>query len=146
MSTGPIPTSARPTADLYGNSGGARPLAFIYDRNATRSHVVLDMRLEGCLTYARRHDWQVADQWIDRGDDALGSRRPRFTALLEIMRTQARIRPVLCLVHTWDRLAHDGELRIALQQRVAQAGGYVATTFDESDERAHAVLVGRSDA
>ncbi|KOG53898.1 hypothetical protein ADK76_25785 [Streptomyces griseoflavus] len=46
--------------------------------------------------------------------------------VLESMRTQARIRPVLCLVHTWDRLAHDGELRIARQQRVAQAGGYVA--------------------
>ncbi|RSO47766.1 hypothetical protein DMH15_05750 [Streptomyces sp. WAC 06725] len=146
MSTGPIATSTRPTAVSPGNRGEARLLAFIYDRNATRSHAILDMRLEGCRTYAKRHGWQIADKWIDRGDDALGPGRPRFAALLEIMRTQARIRPVLCLVHTWDRLAHDGELRIALQQRVAQAGGYVATTFDESDERAHAVLVGRSDA
>ncbi|KOG53171.1 hypothetical protein ADK76_28880 [Streptomyces griseoflavus] len=139
-------TSARAAANSLGNRGGARPLAFVYDRNATRSHAILDMRLDGCRTYAARRGWQIADQWIDRGDDALGPGRPRFTALLEIMRTQARIRPVLCLVHTWDRLAHDGDLRIALQQRVAQAGGYVATTFDESDERAHVVLVGRSDA
>lgn len=145
MSTGPTPTFAHSTADSLGSRSGAQPLAFIYDRNATRSHAILDLRLEGCRTYARRHGWQVADAWIDRGDEALGSGRPRLTALLEIMRTQARIRPVLCLVHTWDRLAHDGELRIALQQRVAQAGGYVATTFDESDARAHAVLVGRSD-
>ncbi|UTH97638.1 recombinase family protein [Streptomyces rimosus] len=122
-----------------------KPLALIYDRNATRSHAILNMRLEGCRTYARRHDWQIADEWVDRGDDALSPERPRLTALLEIMRTQAPRRPVICLVHTWDRLARDGDLRLALQQRVAKAGGYVATTFDESDERSHAALVNRSD-
>ncbi|MEV5592258.1 recombinase family protein [Streptomyces sp. NPDC052496] len=122
------------------------PLVFIYDRNATRSSPYLDMRLTGCRNYADRRGWQIADQWIDRGDDALGTDRPRLAALLEIMRTQAPRRQVICLVHTWDRLARDSELRSTLQQRVAQAGGYCATTFDESDERAHAALVGRPDA
>ncbi|MEU7594939.1 recombinase family protein [Streptomyces sp. NPDC039022] len=122
------------------------PLAFIYDRNATRSHTILDMRLDGCRTYATRRGWQIADQWVDRGDDALADVRPRLGALLEIMAREARIRPVLCLVHSWDRLAHDSALRSALQQRVAMAGGFTATTFEESDERAHAVLVGRPHA
>ncbi|RSO22594.1 hypothetical protein DMH15_33080 [Streptomyces sp. WAC 06725] len=120
-------------------------LAFIYDRNATRSHAILDMRLDGCRAYAGRRGWQIADHWVDFGDDAISRVRPRFAALLEIMRTQARVRPVLCLVHSWDRLAHDSALRSALQQRVAQAGGYCATTFDESDERAHPILIGRAD-
>jgi hypothetical protein len=31
---------------------------------------------------------------------------------------------------------------MALQQRIAQAGGYSATTFDESDQRVHEVLAG----
>ncbi|MEU7596452.1 recombinase family protein [Streptomyces sp. NPDC039022] len=122
------------------------PLAFIYDRNATRSSAYLDMRLDGCHAYAARRGWTVADRWVDRGDDALTGTRPQLSALLEIMRREARIRPVICLVHSWGRLSADPEQRVAFQQRVARAGGHVATTFDESDERARAVLVGRSDA
>ncbi|MFF3276019.1 recombinase family protein [Streptomyces chrestomyceticus] len=124
------------------------PLAFIYDRNIATSSPYLALRLNGCDHYAHlRHGWQVAGVWIDRGQDALDPvHRPEFSALLEIMKTQAGRRPVICLVHTWDRLARDPDQRIALQQRVAQVGGYCATTFDESDERAHAVLVGRGDA
>ncbi|KAA6221716.1 recombinase family protein [Streptomyces albofaciens JCM 4342] len=122
------------------------PLAFIYDRNATRSSAYLDMRLDGCRNYATGKGWTIADHWVDRGDDALTDTRPQLSALLEIMRMEARIRPVICLVHSWGRLAADPEQRIAFQQRVAQAGGFCATTFDESDERAHAALVGRGDA
>ncbi|WP_032918165.1 recombinase family protein [Streptomyces rimosus] len=119
------------------------PLAFLYDRNATRSHAILDMRLDGCRTYAARRGWQVAGQWVDRGDDAINAVRPRFGALLELMNREVRIRPVICLVHSWGRLAHDSALRSALQQRVAQAGGHCATTFDESDDRTRPALVGR---
>ena len=56
------------------------------------------------------------------------------------MRTAASSREVVCLVHNWDRLAHDVQHRIAIQQRIAQAGGYSATTFDESDQRARETL------
>ncbi|MEF3117554.1 recombinase family protein [Streptomyces chrestomyceticus] len=121
------------------------PLAFIYDRNMIQNTQHLDMRLNGCRAYADRCGWRIADQWIDLGDDALEEARPRFGALLEIMRREASRRPVICLVHNWSRLAHDGGVRSALQQRVAQAGGYCATTFDESDERSHTVLVGRAE-
>jgi hypothetical protein len=47
-----------------------------------------------------------------------------------------------CLVHNWSRLAHHVQDRMALQQRIAQAGGYSATTFDESDQRVHEDLAG----
>ncbi|MFH8591885.1 recombinase family protein [Streptomyces rimosus] len=116
------------------------PLVFIYDRNATGSSAYLDMRIEGCRNYAASRKWTVADHWVDRGDDALADTRPQLSALLEILRREAGIRPVICLLHSWGRLAADPVHRIAFQQRVARAGGYCATTFNESDELAHEAL------
>ncbi|MEU3538472.1 hypothetical protein [Streptomyces paromomycinus] len=116
------------------------PLVFIYDRNATRSSAILDLRLSGCVNYADRHGWQIAGLWVDRGDNALSRTRPHFSALVETMRVQAGRRATICLVHHWCRLAHDEAQRRALQQRVARAHGCTATTFGDSDEQAHAVL------
>ncbi|MFH8573798.1 recombinase family protein [Streptomyces sp. NPDC017993] len=118
------------------------PLAFIYDRCATRSHQYLDMRLAGCHVYAARHGWVLRGRWLDLGDAALGQDRPQLDSLLEAMRAEAGRREVICLVHNWGRLAHAVEHRIALQQRIARAGGYSATTFDESDQRAREALTG----
>ncbi|MFH8404753.1 hypothetical protein ACH4FX_08240 [Streptomyces sp. NPDC018019] len=118
------------------------PLVFIYDRSATRSHSLLDLRLVGCQNYAARWGWEVVGTWVDLGDHALGVERPQFGELLAAMRTQAERRKAVCLVHNWGRLAQDGEVRLRQQQRVAQAGGWTATTFDESDERRRAVLSG----
>ncbi|MFI0261518.1 hypothetical protein ACH4OW_21070 [Streptomyces sp. NPDC017056] len=126
------------------NTATTPPLVFIYDRNATRSSAILDLRLSGCVNYADRHGWQVAGLWVDRGDDALGDTRPQFSALVESLRAQAGSRASICLVHTWCRLAHDDGLRLLFQQRVAQARGCTATTFGDSDERAHTVLAGQS--
>ncbi|OKI00427.1 hypothetical protein A6A06_24035 [Streptomyces sp. CB02923] len=125
--------------------GAARPvsaLAFIYDRSATRSHSLLDLRLIGCQNYAARWGWEVAGTWVDFGDHAIDIQRPQFGELLDAMRTQAGRRKVICLVHNWGRLAQDGDVCLRQQQRVAQAGGCTATTFDESDERRRAVLSG----
>ncbi|MET9292615.1 recombinase family protein [Streptomyces sp. NPDC003077] len=131
-----IPAPRRPTPHMP-------PLAFIYDRNATFNHRLLDMRLDGCRTYAERQGWDIAGTWTDHGDDALDSdRRPEFDRLLHAMLEASRSRTVLCLIHNWDRYAHNGPSRTTFQQRVALAGGYTATTFDEADQGAVAVLVG----
>lgn len=118
------------------------PLVFIYDRSATRSHSLLDLRLVGCQNYAARWGWEVAGTWVDFGDHAIGVQRPRFRDLLGTMRPHAERRKVICLVHNWGRLAQDDEVRLRQQQLVAEAGGCTATTFDESDERRRAVLSG----
>ncbi|WP_407555454.1 recombinase family protein [Streptomyces sp. Pv4-95] len=118
------------------------PLAYVYDRCASRSKRHLDMRLIGCHTYADHKGWVLAGRWLDLGDAAVDCARPQLGELLAAMRATAPGREVLCLVHNWGRLAHDVQHRIAIQQRIAQAGGYSATTFDESDQRAREVLTG----
>ncbi|MET9292622.1 hypothetical protein [Streptomyces sp. NPDC003077] len=121
-----------------------RPLAFIYDRDAVRSCRLLNMRLSGCRNYAERQGWDVADAWIDRGDDALSnSHRPQFDGLLDAMLEASQGRTVLCLIHNWDRYTHDLPSRVGFQQRVALAGGYTATTFDETDQGSVVELVSR---
>ncbi|MET9294255.1 hypothetical protein [Streptomyces sp. NPDC003077] len=120
------------------------PLAFIYDRNATFNHRLLDMRVDGCRNYAERQRWDIAGTWTDHGDDALSNgHRPAFQSLLRRMLEVSRSRTVLCLVHNWDRYAHDRPSRVDFQQRVALAGGYTATTFNETDLGGVVALVGK---
>lgn len=111
------------------------PLAFIYDRNATRSTTVLDQRLTGCQNYAKLRGWEIAGQWLDLGDNALSDHRPELARLIDAMQARARDREVICLVHTWGRLTHDADSRIRYQMRIAQAGGHTETAFAESDAR-----------
>ncbi|UNO42213.1 recombinase family protein [Streptomyces sp. MST-110588] len=119
------------------------PLAFVYDRNATRSHRLLDMRLDGCRNYAAEQGWEVAGRWFDRGDDAIGDVRPQFTALLAAMSDAVRDREVICLVHSWGRFSHDATARTTYEQRVARTGGHTETTFGESDAYVREALAGR---
>ncbi|MGW8396330.1 recombinase family protein [Streptomyces lydicus] len=122
------------------------PLVFIYDRCASRNHRDLDMRLVGCHTYVDRMGWALAGRgpWRDLGPDALSTHRPALATMAEAMQEAAGHREVLCLVHTWGRLATDETHRLVLQQRIIEAGGYTLTTFGESDRHTlRAVLVGR---
>ncbi|OKH97787.1 hypothetical protein A6A06_31980 [Streptomyces sp. CB02923] len=112
------------------------PLAFVYDRNVTRSRGMLEMRVAGCRAYAERQGWEVAGWWVDFGDAALGGERPELGALIGVLGRVVVVRRAFCLVHHWNRFAHDVEGRLALQRRVARVGGYSATTFGESDEGA----------
>ncbi|MEU9126457.1 recombinase family protein [Streptomyces sp. NPDC048506] len=122
------------------------PLAFVYDRCATRNRRHLDMRLHACHAYVTDLGWVLASrgQWWDTGADALGTHRPALTTMVEAMQEAAGRREVLCLVHSWDRLATDGTHRLMLQQRIISAGGYTLTTFGESDRHTlRAVMAGR---
>ncbi|MFF8784196.1 hypothetical protein [Streptomyces sp. NPDC015125] len=119
------------------------PVAFVYDRCASRFVRHLEMRLLGCDSYVDRMGWSVAGRWIDRGDDALTAQRPKLDALLTAMREAAAERDVLCLVHNWGRLSADDTERLAFQTRILTAGGWTATTFGESDRLGRTLLVGR---
>jgi hypothetical protein len=120
------------------------PLAFIYDRNASRSTLLLNARLLGCQSHAEHHGWDIAGEWLDLGAHALDNTRPQFSELVAAMQSEATRRTVICLVHNWNRLTNDPEDRINLQQRVAQAGGHTETTFEESDARARNALTSES--
>ncbi|MFJ3948962.1 hypothetical protein ACIPXV_02685 [Streptomyces libani] len=119
------------------------PVAFVYDRCASRTVRHLEMRLLGCDSYVDRMGWSMAGRWIDRGDDALTVQRPKLVALLDAMQEAAAAREVLCLVHNWGRLSADGPERLAFQTRIVRAGGWSETTFGESDRRGRTLLVGR---
>ncbi|MEW1753930.1 hypothetical protein ACIQU1_32320 [Streptomyces angustmyceticus] len=121
--------------------GTQAPLAFVYDRCASRqARRDLDMRLLACQVYVDRR----RPPWLDLGAHALGTHRPALAALTEAMRAEAGRRPVLCLVHSWGRLATDDTHRQQLQQRIVSAGGWTVTTFGESDEHAaRAIALGR---
>ncbi|WP_043265897.1 recombinase family protein [Streptomyces sp. CT34] len=125
-------------------TGTRPPLAFVYDRCASRSHRQLHMRLEGCHHYADRMGWDLAGRWFDLGDHALSTYRPQLDTMLASMRTEAGHREVVCLVHTWERLATDATYRQLLRRRVIEVGGRTATTFGEYDRPTRSVvLLGR---
>lgn len=132
-------------------TGTMAPLAFVYDRCASRSaRRQLDMRLMGCHAYADRMGWVLAagSPWRDFGVDALAPHRPALGDLVAAMRAEAARRPVLLLVHDWGRLATDDTHRQRLQQCIVEAGGWTATSFGESDEHAARAITagGRHDA
>ncbi|MFI9582344.1 hypothetical protein ACIHCQ_10960 [Streptomyces sp. NPDC052236] len=69
--------------------------AFIYDRHAPTSTVILDIRLNRCRAYAQSRSWEIAGTWLDLGNCALGHHRP--DDLCAAMRLETG--PVVCLVH-----------------------------------------------
>lgn len=119
------------------------PVAFVYDRCASRFVRHLEVRLLGCDSYVDRMGWSMAGRWIDLGEDALTAQRPKLVALLGAMQEAAAEREVLCLVHNWGRLSADDTERLAFQTRIVNAGGWSETTFGESDRRGRTLLVGR---
>ncbi|MFG3113350.1 recombinase family protein [Streptomyces sp. NPDC048197] len=127
--------------------GDRAPLAFVYDRctsRGVRARDELDMRLTGCHTYADGMGWVLASRWVDLGAEAMRTERPQLAVLLDAMRKERGRREVLCLVHTWGRLATDDTHRQLLQRRIVEAGGWTCTTFGESDHHsARAALVDR---
>ncbi|MCB5909827.1 hypothetical protein [Streptomyces pinistramenti] len=127
----------------------APPRVYVYDRTAAHhSRRLLDQRLLGCRNTAERYGWEVVGVWMDLDLDAmteLPSERPKFMRLVQQMNADGHVlgRPVMCLVHNWDRLTTDNSIRPAFQRHVLGAGGHTATTFDESDARARDAFVGR---
>ncbi|WP_326648369.1 MULTISPECIES: recombinase family protein [unclassified Streptomyces] len=133
MTTGrtQIATGSDPSADDQEATAEDRPRAFIYDRHATTSTVILDIRLDRCRAYAESRGWDVAGIWLDLGDHALSHHRPQFDALCVAMdRAPGRI---VCLVDGWDRLTRDASQSSVMRHRVGQTGGHCVTAEGESD-------------
>ncbi|MCX4581981.1 recombinase family protein [Streptomyces sp. NBC_01481] len=118
---------------------GERVRAFVYDRHATMSTVILDIRLDRCRAYAESRCWEIAGIWLDVGDDALGDHRPQFDALCVAM--DRAHGPIVCLVDDWDRLTRDTSQSSVMRHRIAQAGGHCVTAEGESDAPAEKARV-----
>lgn len=115
------------------------PLVYIYDRSAGHSaRHLLEQRLIGCRTTARRNGWEITGIRTDHGTEAMSHlpfERSAFLELVQQMRADASTarRQRMCLVHDWGRLSATGTTRMVFQQQVAEAGGCVVTTFGQSD-------------
>ncbi|MFG2225402.1 hypothetical protein [Streptomyces sp. NPDC048644] len=115
--------------------GALTPCVYVYDRTAAyRSRRLLDQRLLGCRNTVDQYGGDIVGVWVDRGSDALGELpldRPEFQSLVWQMAADGRAlgRPMVCLVHNWDRLTADHTVRPAFQRCVSVAGGHTATTF-----------------
>lgn len=127
------------------------PLAFLYDRKTSPTDAILLLRLRSCRMRAEEVGWQVAGEFIDEGDDALGGahHRPRFDQMLAAMRVEAKGgRRVVCLVADWYRLSRDADTERAFRARITTAGGYTATATGEDDQpgrgRGRVTMLGRT--
>lgn len=113
------------------------PLAFVYDRHATTTRVILQLRLEECRDYAEAKGWPIVGEWIDLGDHALlDDRRPEFDQCLARLLAAHRQgdQPVVMLVHDWDRLSFDRAQRAIYSRRVELAGGWIETIIGETSK------------
>lgn len=115
-----------------GSPAEVRTRAFVYDRHATTSTIMLDIRLDRCRAYAKSRGWDVAGIWLDLGDHALGHYRPQFEALFVAMDNNPG--HIVCLVDDWHRLTRDASQSSVMRRRIAQAGGHCETAGGESDE------------
>ncbi|MEU9791965.1 recombinase family protein [Streptomyces sparsogenes] len=108
-------------------------LAFIYDREATAQTDSLNRRIGTCRAYAAKMKWEVAGQWVDRGDVALTDRRPHWRGMVAAMEAQGQGRKIVCLVADWGRISHNDEESARLRRLVSLAGGVCVTARGEDD-------------
>ncbi|MGW7001268.1 recombinase family protein [Streptomyces sp. NPDC054933] len=107
-------------------------LAFIYDRQATKNPLTLEVRLKACADYVDRQGWGYGGWFVDRGDAALAlDRRPALDHLCNTMRAAGADKHRVCLVFNWERFAYDVEVRGLLTRRVLTLGGWVETCQGE---------------
>lgn len=116
-----------------------RPFVLLYDRHATRTRTILDLRLEACRAYAKKQGWPIVGEWIDLGDHALlDDPRPEFHQLILRLWHAHRLsdRPVVVLIHDWDRLSHARAQQAIFSRRVELAGGWIETIAGETSRPA----------
>jgi DNA invertase Pin-like site-specific DNA recombinase len=113
-------------------------LVFIYDRILTPTRGILELRLGLCREYAAEERLEVAGEWVDEGDAALGDDgRPQFDAMItELVAAKETGRTTLVLVADWDRFSRDAEASARLRYRVRLAGSWCQTVTGESDREA----------
>jgi hypothetical protein len=128
------------TAASYRRRGDAvtadlKPLVFLYDRHATPTRVILLLRLEACRMHCEEHGWELVGEWVDDGEEALiDDRRPAFDRLVARMNWARHNvkRPLICLVHDWDRFSYDRGSRGRFIRRIDIAGGWIETIGGET--------------
>jgi DNA invertase Pin-like site-specific DNA recombinase len=117
--------------------------AVIYLRVSTKEQAEegysIPAQAEACRRFIADRDWELADEYIDRGESARTADRPQLQAMLARL---AEDRSIDCLVvHKLDRLARNLEDHAAVRAMLRKAGVQLHSVTESIEDSASGKLV-----
>jgi site-specific DNA recombinase len=117
--------------------------AVIYLRVSTKEQAEegysIPAQAEACRRFIADHGWEVADEYIDRGESARTADRPQLQAMLARL-TEDRSSDCL-VVHKLDRLARNLEDHAAVRAALRKAGVQLHSVTESLEDSASGKLV-----
>jgi DNA invertase Pin-like site-specific DNA recombinase len=122
--------------------------AVIYLRVSTREQVEKDLTEEGfsitaqreaCVRHVADQDWELVDEYVDRGESARSADRPQLRAMLSRIAEDGDVEAVV--VHKVDRLARNMEDHVAIRALLRRHGIALVSVTENLDETASGRLV-----
>ena len=120
----------------------------IYLRVSTKEQAEKDLTEEGfsiaaqreaCVRRIRDEDWELVDEYVDKGESARTADRPRLRAMLARVAEDGDVEAVV--VHKVDRLARNMEDHIAIRALLRRRGVALVSVTENLDETASGRLV-----
>jgi len=117
--------------------------AVIYLRVSTKEQAEegysIPAQAEGCRRFTADRDWELADEYVDRGESARTADRPQLQAMLARLNEDPSID---CLVvHTLDRLARNLEDHAAVRAALRKAHVQLYSVTETLEDSASGKLV-----
>jgi site-specific DNA recombinase len=117
--------------------------AVIYLRVSTKEQAEegysIPAQAEACRRFIADHGWELADEYVDRGESARTADRPQLQAMLTRL---AEDRSIDCLVvHKLDRLARNLEDHAAGRAALRKAGVQLHSVTESLEDSASGKLV-----
>ena len=120
----------------------------IYLRVSTKEQAEKDLTEEGfsiaaqrevCVRRIRDEGWELADEYVDKGESARTADRPRLRAMLARIGEESDVEAVV--VHKIDRLARNMEDHIAIRALLRRRGVALVSVTENLDDTASGRLV-----
>ena len=89
--------------------------------------------------YLADHEWELADEFVDRGESARSADRPQFQAMLALLAEDRSIQHLV--VHKLDRLARNLEDHVSLRASLRLPGVTLHSVTESLEESASGKLV-----
>src|SRR6266536_2444476 len=117
--------------------------AVIYLRVSTKEQAEeaysIPAQAEGCRRFVADRGWELADEFVDRGESARSADRPQFQAMLAYLAEDQSVEHLV--VHKLDRLARNLEDHVAVRAALRKAGVQLHSVTESLEESASGKLV-----
>ena len=117
--------------------------ALVYVRVSSREQAdegySIAAQREACFRYVTEHGWQLADEYVDRGESARTADRPQFQAMLERIKTDDSI--AFLVVHKLDRMARNLEDHAMVRALLRKYEVKLVSVTESLEENASGKLV-----